>query len=122
MVTAEKGYPGALVKFGISFSVMWRLVATCALLAGGAAAASGVDMDTRTGPTAEQARAAIVQAEAAVSRAAKLRALWTNAHESLERARAAFARGDFAAARESAHAAREFAELGVAQLQYPPSR
>jgi hypothetical protein len=109
------------VTFGARLLVFSLLAALCLLPTDSGVHASAADSVTSDGSSAAQrnAKAALLEAEAAVSRAADLRALWTTAVEALERARAAYARGDFASAREEANAARKFAELGIAQREYP---
>lgn len=72
--------------------------------------------------TKEQADAALAQARAAVARAAEARALWLNAQEALFAAQAATQKGDFVLACREAFNARDFAELGITQLGYPPYR
>ncbi|HWQ39410.1 MAG TPA: hypothetical protein VNM24_12540 [Burkholderiales bacterium] len=70
----------------------------------------------------QQADAALAQAKAAVARAAEARALWLNAQEALLAAEAALQKGDFAQTCREAFNARDFAELGITQLGYPPYR
>ncbi len=61
-------------------------------------------------------------ATAAVDEAASKKALWIPAAEALEEAKIAFERGDFEQAISQARMARQFAELGIKQLDYPPYR
>ena len=63
---------------------------------------------------------ALKQAQAAVAEAARNKALWTTASESLKEANAAYARSDFAAAARAAKRAAELAKLGIAQKSYQP--
>ncbi|MEX0958413.1 MAG: hypothetical protein WDZ63_03910 [Burkholderiales bacterium] len=98
------------------------LVVSSVPLGGADTSASGITVGHPAQEPALAARTAIVQAEAAVARAEALRALWTNAQEALDRAREAYSQGNFAAAQDAARDAREFAELGIAQLKYPLTR
>jgi hypothetical protein len=84
--------------------------------------ASGVAAGGAQTLDAEIARAAIAQAERAVSRAAAQRMLWTTADEALRGARRAFEDGDLAAAVAQARVAKEHSELAIAQKRYPPFR
>jgi hypothetical protein len=86
------------------------------------ACASGVAAGVVQTVDAEVARAAIAQAERAVSRAAAQRMLWTTADEALRSARRAFEDGDLAAAVAQARVAKEHSELAIRQKRYPPFR
>lgn len=70
-------------------------------------------------PDASSATAAIAVAEAAVTQASSMRALWTSAEEALHRARRALQEGHTAMAIEQARIAQKQAELGIAQKDYP---
>jgi hypothetical protein len=97
-----------------------RLFIAAALLAVAAPAlASPQDCSTRS---MAQAARAVREAEAAVARAAKAQALWLNAQQALEQARAALAQGEPSRAACAAAEARAFAALGIQQLGYPPYR
>ena len=97
-----------------------RLLATAALLVAAAPIfPSSHDCPARS---LKEASRAVREAEAAVTRAAEAGALWLNAQEALERAKAALTRGDPAQAACAAAAARSFAALGLQQLQYAPYR
>lgn len=67
----------------------------------------------------EQVALQIVQAEAAVKRAAAQRALWTTAEDALALAKKYLAEGNVGKASAPAALARELAELGLAQTAYP---
>ncbi|UCH48158.1 MAG: hypothetical protein JSU95_19365 [Betaproteobacteria bacterium] len=58
----------------------------------------------------------------AVEEAARRKALWIPAEEALQKAKAAFDRGEFEHAIKLARDARQFAELGIKQLETPPYR
>ncbi len=70
-------------------------------------------------PDIERASINIASAEAAVKRAAERHALWTSASEALILAKKLLADGKLQAAVAQANLARELAELGIAQTQYP---
>lgn len=83
-------------------------------------AASGIPAGETVVPAADRgARAAVEQAERAVTRARNARALWTVAEQALGTARQALANGRYDLAIEQARQAREFAELGIAQKDFP---
>src|SRR5260370_41060661 len=86
------------------------------------ACASGVAAGGAQTLDAEVARAAIAQAEQAVSRAAAQHMLWTTADEALGSPRRAFEDGNLAAAVAQARVAKEHSELAIAQKRYPPFR
>lgn len=73
----------------------------------------GVEIDV------ERAHADVASAEAAVKSAAERRALWTSASETLGLAKKLLAEGKLQAAAAQANLARELAELGIAQTEYP---
>ena len=100
-------------------------VGTCVLAAFAivaAAHASGVAASSAQELNANVARAAIVQAERAVRRAAAQGMLWTTADEALRGARRAFEDKDLVTAVAQARIAREHADLAIAQRRYPPFR
>ena len=67
----------------------------------------------------ERANADVASAEAAVKRATERHALWTSASEALVLAKKLLADGKLPAAAAQANLARELAELGIAQTEYP---
>jgi hypothetical protein len=71
------------------------------------------------GEQAQQARAAVAAARAAVEAAGRERALWTTARDALKDAEKALTREDYAAAERLAQFATEQAKLGIEQLRYP---
>ena len=71
-------------------------------------------------PGCDTARTALIAAEAAVQEAVRKKALWTTAESALAEARVAFARSDYDVAARAAAAAKELAELGIAQTRDPP--
>lgn len=73
----------------------------------------GVEIDV------ERAHADVASAEAAVKSAAERHALWTSASETLGLAKKLLAEGKLQAAAAQANLARELAELGIAQTEYP---
>ena len=73
----------------------------------------GVEIDV------ERAHADVASAEAAVKRATERHALWTSASETLVVAKKLLAEGKLQAAAAQANLARELAELGIAQTEYP---
>ena len=73
----------------------------------------GVELDV------ERAHADVASAEAAVKSAAERHALWTSARETLGLAKKLLAEGKLQAAAAQANLARELAELGIAQTEYP---
>ena len=73
----------------------------------------GVELDV------ERAHADVASAEAAVKSAAERHALWTSASETLGLAKKLLAEGKLQAAAAQANLARELAELGIAQTEYP---
>lgn len=70
----------------------------------------------------EQAAKELEVATAAVDEAAQKTALWIPAQDALENARTAFEQGKFEKVIEQARMAKEFAELGIQQLEYAPYR
>ena len=72
----------------------------------------GVEIDV------ERAHADVASAEAAVKLATERHALWTSASETLGLAKKLLAEGKLQAAAQ-ANLARELAELGIAQTEYP---
>ncbi len=87
----------------------------------GCLAAQPTDCATPCEPR-ERAARALADAQVTVERAAAARALWLPAQQAMEQARAEFSRGDFTAAERDALAAKDYAELGLRQLEYPPYR
>ena len=73
----------------------------------------GVELDV------ERAHADVASAEAAVKHATERHALWTSASETLGLAKKLLAEGKLQAAAAQANLARELAELGIAQTEYP---
>ena len=73
----------------------------------------GVEIDV------ERAHADVASAEAAVKLATERHALWTSASETLGLAKKLLAEGKLQAAAAQANLARELAELGIAQTEYP---
>jgi hypothetical protein len=90
-------------------------LATGLVLAGEALGTNQADSDQR----AQQARAAVATARAAVEAAAQKRALWTTAQGALRDAEEALAQQDYATAERLAQFAAEPAKLGIEQLGYP---
>ena len=70
----------------------------------------------------EDAASQLEMAFSAVDEAARQNALWIPAREAADNAKAAFDRGDYEQAITQARTAKQFAELGVRQLDYPPYR
>ena len=101
---------------GIAACIGAALGIAAAAFASGVAARSGQALDT------DVAGAAIALADRAVRRAQAQRMLWTTAEEALRGARRAIEAGDLAAAVAQARAAKEHAELALAQKRYPPFR
>lgn len=99
---------------------VFRWLFTCALLA-----ISGTGFASEDPEAASLRSHAAHQLELAVSavdEAARKKALWIPAVKALDEARAAFASGDFEQAVKLARAARQFAALGMRQLEAPPYR
>lgn len=93
------------------------LALACLWSLGGIAAAGEPDCsDKNARPVAEL----LISAEAAVASAAERKALWTVAVDALRRAQEAVRAGTCEQAIREAEVAIEFAELGIAQLGYPP--
>jgi hypothetical protein len=75
---------------------------------------------TAVTPTiSEEARKALIQAEADVALAREKFALWTSAESALEIAREAAKIGDSASVTRQSGLAADLANLGIAQLEYP---
>jgi hypothetical protein len=91
----------------------WMLVTPMALSVIGIAVANGNPV------AADEADAAVADAEAMVRRADDERALWTSAEDALRKARRALQEGDRAMAVDQARIAQKHAELGIAQKSYP---
>ena len=75
--------------------------------------AHGVEIDV------ERANTDVANAEAAVKRATERHALWTSASDALVLAKKLLAADKLPAAAAQANLARELAELGIAQTEYP---
>jgi len=67
----------------------------------------------------EEARQALAQAEADVKAAQAKKALWTTAQEAMKQARESAEQNDSAAVIKYSRMASEYAQLGIAQTQYP---
>lgn len=67
----------------------------------------------------EEAKQALAKAEADIQAAQAKKALWTTAQDALKKAKAAAEANDSAAVIKHAKEASEFAQLGIAQTQYP---
>jgi hypothetical protein len=91
----------------------WMLVTPIALSVIGIAVANGNPV------AADEAEAAVADAQAWVKQAQAERALWTSAEDALRKARHALQEGDRAMAVEQARIAQKQAELGIAQKSYP---
>ena len=94
--------------------VVWLMVA----VSGTAFASEGPENTSLRNEAARELEMAIT----AVQKARQRKALWIPAVEALDKAGAAFDRGEFRTAIELARSARQFAELGIKQLAAPPYR
>ena len=97
----------------ISASFKFFLLAIALLAQLNIQSVQGVEIDV------ERAHADVASAEAAVKSAAERHALWTSASETLGLAKKLLAEGKLQAAAAQANLARELAELGIAQTEYP---
>lgn len=71
---------------------------------------------------AEACESALAQAEVAVAQARSREALWTTALDALREARRLRREADWNGCDSRANEARQLAELGRRQLEYPPER
>jgi len=70
----------------------------------------------------EEASKALVQAEADIKAAKSRAALWTTAEDALKKAQEVAAQNDSAATLKFSKAASKFAEMGLAQKNYPSTK
>jgi uncharacterized iron-regulated protein len=103
------------------------LAILCGLMLGGcqgsgavkSEAVQAVQAEAAKPALSEEAKQAVVKAEADIKEAKAKKALWTTAGDALKKAHEAAAKADSAATLKHAKAASEQAQLGIAQLSYP---